>query len=621
MCLTRGHLRGFLIGVGLVVTGCQEVVTTKPLFDEGTSTPDSRLIGAWTGEDASSPAWFEVRRKPNSPNVLEFKAHTTSKMRRVHDRTDPNDDPTGFTAMFGDAPTDWADYVADGDVLDFYTGRIGEEWIAVFPNKNVEGGIESFGVCKYEFGPNGQENLKFRGLVKEEVEKAINARELRGMPGSAETPAVLQDSPENIRRWIQRRSPACWTGDIKCQTIMRAQLVDNTAYVAWSRFKPGVKVQYTISRREDNTNSSVTGTLILDSLTPDTATVAESNEKTLILAKVPKAYFDKYEAADVFGMHIEIPRDILEARRVTQGEFLLQGRKVPCELILFKTNEVAGYSEEGSIAKSPEVPGGVVKYVSSRTRVNEEIAKEWDELAAGFGVSQSKNSLTVYEVTDVNLHDPAETSNNRSTGRLPEAARPAPSAATLPVLPGGADQGEKEVIDNPLYRSWARFKPGTLVAYTITPKAADREAKVEKFACTLLAVNTERVVLILKGPDGSTAETTIPAKGTSTQIFGSNVSPSVVSQIALLGRGALIMGHDTRSLQGAQQEKVVAGRREFVCGVFESRETSTTGEVSNSVTVWASPEVPGGTVRVRIGARAEAGDGGIEMVLSEFDPQ
>jgi len=148
-------------------------------------------------------------------------------------------------------------------------------------------------------------------------------------------------------------------------------------------------------------------------------------------------------------------------------------------------------------------------------------------------------------------------------------------------------------VDNPVYVSWARLKPGTSVTVeqTFELPAAPGGAHVLVVTTKLLKVTPEKVVVentsTSKAGD-SKEEVEIPAKVQAGQELMAGFGPTkdlqpVVKNIKT-GKQSLDVGGN----------KVETTTHEFTI------ETTDTPAMAGTVKTWTSPEVPGNLVKVEL---------------------
>jgi hypothetical protein len=156
-----------------------------------------------------------------------------------------------------------------------------------------------------------------------------------------------------------------------------------------------------------------------------------------------------------------------------------------------------------------------------------------------------------------------------------------PRSDRLPGTPSG------EAIENPQYRSWAAFKPGTTVARRSTTEAAGEEGKTVTTTTDTLLEVTDTLVKIRtrthsRRYDGFEAENP-PDEYTIARLIP---LPPGVSKVNF--------GKPARGGEEGEETVAVAGK-EYRTRWHTGKDRNEAGEVE--VRVWSSNEVPGGLVK------------------------
>jgi hypothetical protein len=188
-----------------------------------------------------------------------------------------------------------------------------------------------------------------------------------------------------------------------------------------------------------------------------------------------------------------------------------------------------------------------------------------------------------------------------------------PAAAN--AQPAGA------AVESPIYRSWARFKPGTTVSYNTSMEQGD-QVTLGKITVTLDSVGPDAAVVTLSETSGSATRPSIIKHSIAAQL--SNVQ-QLDQYDLLLGIGDLSSTAAQRGVaitKRKEQQKIATAGREFVCDIFDSPANAT----SKGGTVWYCAELPGGTAKWISTIGVQAPDGTqvtrvITMTVSDYQPQ
>ena len=141
-----------------------------------------------------------------------------------------------------------------------------------------------------------------------------------------------------------------------------------------------------------------------------------------------------------------------------------------------------------------------------------------------------------------------------------------------------------ETIENPQYREWANFKPGTTVVHRST---TGTDGVAEKTVTT----TTYKLVEIAKDSVALTMQTTmVRFDGYKTE-----VPENTVTCARLLPIPTGMKKADFEKKKADREETIRAAGREIACRVTEMKTRSEAGEGRNEV--WWSESVPGGLVK------------------------
>ncbi|MBN1916362.1 MAG: hypothetical protein JW889_00520 [Verrucomicrobia bacterium] len=161
------------------------------------------------------------------------------------------------------------------------------------------------------------------------------------------------------------------------------------------------------------------------------------------------------------------------------------------------------------------------------------------------------------------------------------------------VLAGDEMAGETEMVDNPVYQSWAGFEPGSSATYTCTTTAGDVIAEVT-LTYTLEEATEDKVVLTLEtvtASDEGEEETVTQTIECPASIEKPAEAPEAVAQ-----------GKET--IQVGDEELIVS------CTKTTSDEATTT--------VWTCSTVPGGTVKSITESTVEGETTTVAMALTSY---
>lgn len=152
------------------------------------------------------------------------------------------------------------------------------------------------------------------------------------------------------------------------------------------------------------------------------------------------------------------------------------------------------------------------------------------------------------------------------------------AAACLLAVAGSAAMAQ-ELVDNPNYQSWSKFKPGTTVTWTVESNQAGI-ARTLNATFKLAALTPEKASLeITMSPGEKTTKLELVAKVKKEDVNGPETPPpGVKGETKLLG----------------VEDVTVAGKT-YRCKV--SQFTGESGGTTFSTKRWWSPEVPGQEVK------------------------
>lgn len=178
--------------------------------------------------------------------------------------------------------------------------------------------------------------------------------------------------------------------------------------------------------------------------------------------------------------------------------------------------------------------------------------------------------------------DPKDNDNAMKIHKL--TSRPASPDST-------ASQPAREMIDNPQYESWVKFKVGTSITVENTYTQGDRTSTNES-TFTLKEVTADKIYLDLKG------SRKIPGKDEPYEFTHQVPVPAKMPKSGFQQNPFQHNKGNTKEL-GKGQEDIKFGEKIFKC---EWKETETTFEWSEKKFVtktktWTCKDMPGGTVK------------------------
>lgn len=161
----------------LVASGC--VTNTRPLSDAYTSQPDLRLLGEWEWQEekadgSTETIRFIVQRNQGLPNVLELVGNDGDKEER----------------------------------LELFLTKVGDDYFASVADRKANGS-PAYHLGKYEVSEHGSATVWaldvdfFAAAVKEGGLKGASTRHFKEVK--------LNDSPENIRKFVEKYGAKCYS--------------------------------------------------------------------------------------------------------------------------------------------------------------------------------------------------------------------------------------------------------------------------------------------------------------------------------------------------------------------------------------------------------------------------
>jgi len=183
---------------------------------------------------------------------------------------------------------------------------------------------------------------------------------------------------------------------------------------------------------------------------------------------------------------------------------------------------------------------------------------------------------------------------------VPAAARAA-ADAEKPAKPA------EEMVENPAYKAWAAYKPGTTVVLESTTDAGAQKLKME-MTQKLLEVSKDKAVvevttkLDLPGvPPQPAQKQTIPAK----------VKKSEAQTPGKLPPGA------KGEMKEKGTEKISVGGKSYECKVYEF--TGEQNGVKSTGKIWQSEKVPGNLVKMESNAKVGEQDMKSSMTATKIE--
>ena len=168
------------------------------------------------------------------------------------------------------------------------------------------------------------------------------------------------------------------------------------------------------------------------------------------------------------------------------------------------------------------------------------------------------------------------------------AQRPAQPAASQPSAQGAPAAMAEEIVDNPEYQSWSRFKPGTTVTLSLETTTRGRTRKAE-ITSTLVELTAEDAVVegTSKNIEPSSqsiakVKDAIPAKVKKADVGGPEIMPpGMKGQTMMLG-----------------DEDVTVGGKTYTCNVVQFTMTDKQSGLKTTGKSWTCQEVPGRSVKL-----------------------
>lgn len=144
----------------------------------------------------------------------------------------------------------------------------------------------------------------------------------------------------------------------------------------------------------------------------------------------------------------------------------------------------------------------------------------------------------------------------------------------------------QDPIDNPEYKGWASFKPGSSVTYKYSPQEGGQRTTLKSVAENELVVETE--ILLNGKPSGKPNERKVPAK---------------------------LPAADAPKDVKVGEDEIEAGGKKLKCRTREFEKKLSTGKVV-VVKIWIHDEIPG--LGARVQTTTDSG-GTFSMVATEWE--
>jgi hypothetical protein len=150
-----------------------------------------------------------------------------------------------------------------------------------------------------------------------------------------------------------------------------------------------------------------------------------------------------------------------------------------------------------------------------------------------------------------------------------------------------------EQIDNPQYKQWSAFKPGTWVKFHQTVEAAGQKTEMD---------TTTKLIEI--SPDKAVLESTMSMTVAGNKMDMPAQKQEVPAKTAKPANTGDVKLSDVKADVKEGTEELTVGGKTFKCKTWES--TSKTGNDTVWTKTWTSDEIPAGTVRMHAKSDGQA---------------
>ena len=162
--------------------------------------------------------------------------------------------------------------------------------------------------------------------------------------------------------------------------------------------------------------------------------------------------------------------------------------------------------------------------------------------------------------------------------------------------------GAEELVDNPVYKNWSKFKPGAYVKMKSVTKVSGQETTVD-MTQKLIEVTPEKVVI----------EVTTAFKSSEYEM---PANTSSIDQMAKVDKSMLPENNpDIKVIEKADDKVEVAGKS------LSAKRTKSEININNMATVtevWECDEIPGGTAKMNASTKAADMETFSETVVTEY---
>ena len=164
---------------------------------------------------------------------------------------------------------------------------------------------------------------------------------------------------------------------------------------------------------------------------------------------------------------------------------------------------------------------------------------------------------------------------------------------------------DEEMVDNPAYKSWSKYKPGSTVTMGMTTKAAAFEMKAD-MVTKLVSIDKDKAVV----------EVTSKVPGAPAQPGQKQTVPAKVKKSEATSGGALPPG-TKGSVKEKGEETVEVSGKKYKCKVMEfdgeAQGNKTTGKI------WSTEEIPGMMAKMESNMSAAGQDMKVTMTVTKIE--